>query len=207
MARLTTRMPWYWERFDPRERHAGAETAKLRRGLDQSAGSVPELWAYYVVTVPDRVAAYGRVTRELAAEHAALTLFGLHQQSQDRTMHLKGEHLGSALNKLRRSDQFSANPEALDRRVAAAATATSTRELVFHLRGLVTLLRGEKLPFDYTSLVHDLADWEAPEGQARVRRRWGANYFAWAKAADNVATPGAAADAVLSSAEERTTDV
>ena len=183
MARLETRGPWYWATFDPKARSAGADTAALRKGLGREPGSVPELWRFYKVAVPEEVAATGRITSELAAEHAALTLFALHQQSQAASMHQDGEHIGSALLKLRGSDQFSANPGALDQRVGAAATATSVTELVFHLRGLITLLRGKQLPLDYTQLTHDIADWRWPEHQARVRRRWGASYFAWNRTA------------------------
>jgi CRISPR type I-E-associated protein CasB/Cse2 len=190
MAKLTARGPWFWTAFDPEDRSAGADTATLRKGLGREAGSVPELWRYYRVVVPDQVAAAGWITSDLTAEHAALTLFALHQQSQSTSMHRDGEHIGAALLKLRGSDQFTGNPDALDRRIGAAATATSVQELVFHLRGLVTLLRGQKLPLDYSQLAQDVADWRTPFGQARARRRWGANYFAWnRKSADNDYAP------------------
>lgn len=179
MAKLTARGPWFWAAFDPKDQSAGADTATLRKGLGREAGSVPELWRFHKVLVPDQVAAVGRITSDLTAEHAALTLFALHQQSQSTSMHKDGEHIGAALLKLRSSDQFKGNPDALDRRVGAAATATSVQELVFHLRGLVTLLRGQQLPLDYSQLAQDIADWGTPFGQARARRRWGANYFAW----------------------------
>lgn len=186
MARLTARGTWFWDAFDPNEHSARADTAQLRKGLGREPGSVPELWRYYRVVVSDQDAAAGRITANLAAEHAALTLFALHQQSQATSMHRPGEHIGSALFKLRGSKQFEGNPEALDRRVAAAATASSVPELVFHLRGMITLLRGQKLAFDYTQLAQDIADWRTSYGQARARRRWGANYFAWnSTGADN----------------------
>jgi CRISPR type I-E-associated protein CasB/Cse2 len=181
MPRIAHRGEWYWTSFDPAARYAGSETAILRKGVGRDVGSVPELWRFYTVIVPDRLAAHGRITPQLAAEHAALTLFGIHQQSQKTPMHQEGEHIGAALLKLRARPQFSGNPEALDRRVNAAATSTSVTELVFHLRGLVTLLRGEKLPLDYTMLIEDMADWHYPDRQARARRRWGANYYAWGK--------------------------
>lgn len=190
MAKLTARGPWFWTGFDPKDHNAGADTATLRKGLGREAGSVPELWRYYKVIVPDQVAAAGRITPDLAAEHAALTLFALHQQSQSTSMHKDGEHIGAALLKLRGSDQFTGNPDALDRRVGAAATATSVTELAFHLRGLITLLRGQQLPLDYTQLAQDIADWRTSSGQARARRRWGAYYFAWNRAsADNDRAP------------------
>ena len=179
MAKLTTRRPWYWTRFNPADKSAGAETAQLRRGVGQPAGSVPELWRHYAVAISDYEAATGVMPTGLVAEHAALTLFGIHQQSQSTSMHRPGEHIGTALRKLRSSPQFADNPEALDRRVNAAATSTSVTELVFHLRGLITLLRGQQLPLDYTKLTEDIAGWHHPDARARARRRWGANYYTW----------------------------
>jgi CRISPR system Cascade subunit CasB len=192
MAKLSTRGPWYWSSFDPKTGRAGADMAKLRRGLGRDAGDVPEMWSYYKVVIPDHLAAAGtRRTPELDAEHAALTLFAVHQQSQDTPMHKADEHIGAALLKLRNSKQFAANPQALDERVNAAATASSVTELVHHLKGLVTLLRGQQLPFDYTQLVHDIADWRWSSSRTRIRRQWGAHYFAWNRAADENPEPQA----------------
>jgi CRISPR type I-E-associated protein CasB/Cse2 len=179
MAKLTTRRPWYWTQFNPASKSAGAEIAQLRKGVGRPAGSVPELWRYYAVAISDYEAATGVMPPGLVAEHAALALFGVHQQSQSTSMHRPGEHIGTALRKLRSSPQFTANAEALDRRVNAAATATSVTELVFHLRGLITLLRGQQLPLDYTKLTEDIAAWHHPDGRAWVRRRWGASYYTW----------------------------
>lgn len=179
MPRLTTRRPWYWTQFNPASKSAGAEIAQLRKGVGQPAGSVPELWRYYAVAISDHEAATGEMPTGLVAEHAALTLFAVHQQSQSTSMHRQDEHIGTALRKLRSSPQFADNPEALDRRVNAAATATSVTELVFHLRGLITLLRGQQFPLDYTRLTKDIAAWHDPDERARARRRWGANYYTW----------------------------
>ena len=179
MPQLKPRGSWYWVKFDPRDKGSGAALAQLRKGVGRQAGSVPELWRYHAVVISDYEADTGVVSAPLAAEHAALTLFAVHQQSQDTSMHRADEHLGIALRKLRASKQFKDNPEALDRRVNSAATATSVAELVHHLRGLVTLLRGEHLPIDYTRLAQDIADWHHPDTRARARSRWGAQYYAW----------------------------
>ena len=42
------------------------------------------------------------------------------------------------------------------------ATSTDTTELIGHLRGLVTLLRGHEQPLDYTRLFSDLCHWDDP---------------------------------------------
>ena len=106
-----------------------------------------------------------------------MSLFGVHQQSQASLVHRVGVGLGTAMLTLRRSGKFS--EEAVDRRFAAAATASSVDELGAHLRGLITQLRS--VPgvhgLDYTRLVKDLRDWQRPELVGGVRLRWGAAYF------------------------------
>jgi CRISPR system Cascade subunit CasB len=166
---------------------AGADLAALRRGIGRSPGSVPAMWPFYTQINPD-----GRATARYAAEHAALTLFAVHQQSQAACMHRNGVGLGTAVLRLRQHDQPRAagpasatGPAApdwskehpVDRRFNSAATASDLIELVLHLRGLVTQLRDIAQPLDYTMLFDDLRVWDAPEGAARTRRRWGMQYF------------------------------
>lgn len=175
---MTTPWPHYWDRhtdgtgtWNQRGPTPGADLAALRRGTRREPGSVPQMWRFYTTLNSD-----GALTTWLRAEHLALTLFAVHQQSQRRPVHRTGRGLGTALRALRDSD---ASADAVDRRVAAAATATSLGELGEHLRGLITQLRTvTPLPcLDYTMLVRDLSSWQHPNGQARVRRRWGGQYF------------------------------
>jgi CRISPR system Cascade subunit CasB len=162
----------------------GADLAALRRGIGREPGTVPEMWRFYTTLV-----ATGVVTNRLRAEHTALTLFGVHQQSKTTPMHQTGHGLGTALRAVRRSDKFS--EQAVDRRFTAAATATSMAELALHLRGLVALLHDHDIdqPLDYTQLFRDLNDWQYPQNQGRVRRRWGSQYFVWSAAPDSAGQP------------------
>lgn len=176
----------------------GAELSALRQGIGREPGSVPAMWRYYIKTNDA-----GDWTPEFAAEHAALSLFAIHQQSQARPMHRKGVGLGTAVLALRQHGKGQDGDEApgregggapaagragsgtadwdrldpVDRRFSAAATSTDTAELVWHLRGLITQLRGIGQPLDYTKLFEDLRNWGIPEKAARVRRRWGMQYF------------------------------
>jgi CRISPR system Cascade subunit CasB len=163
----------------------GADLAKLRRGLGRGPGDVPEMWRFYTTLNQE-----GHKTAWFAAEHDALTLFALHQQSQSRPMHRSGVGLGTAVRSLR-GEKDSDIPgaeggggkpkldriDAVDRRFAAAATATSRSELVLHLRGLVTQLRGAGQGLDYTILHKELANWERPDRAPQIRRKWGSQYF------------------------------
>ncbi len=196
---MTDGPPHFWLRhtdgegtWNTRGPIPGEALAALRRGIGREPGTVASMWPYYT-----QLDDTGRATDRLQAEHLALTLFAVHQQSQPRPAHRTGVGLGTALLTLRRSATFS--EEALDRRFGAAATATSTGEVAHHLRGLVTQLRGvAAVPgLDYTRLFRDLWDWPDPDRQAKVRRRWGGQYFAWTRE-----TPGAPAAASPTDPEE-----
>ena len=162
-------------RNDPRTKSSmeapGEDLAALRSGLGKPAGTVPALWPFY--TSPTD----GQVTHELEAEHAALSLYGLHQQSRRRPMHHRGVSPGKALRALRLDDRFS--DEAIDRRVAAAVNATSVPALVYRLRGLITQLRSIDQPMDYDQLLQDIRNWHFPEPRRRVRSSWGLAYHSW----------------------------
>ncbi|WP_199443836.1 type I-E CRISPR-associated protein Cse2/CasB [Umezawaea beigongshangensis] len=170
---------WYWEKNTDdqgRWKHAkdtpsGQDLAALRRGLGRPAGSVPQMWPFYQAVVPDEH------SPRLVAEHVALSLYGLHQQSKSTSMHRPGVGLGTALRDLSRKESVS--EAAVTRRFNAAATATSTDELVAHLRGLITQLRTHTIALDYSRLWRDLLTWSFPDGPGQVRRRWGMQFHAW----------------------------
>jgi CRISPR system Cascade subunit CasB len=176
----TSRRPKYWEDFSPAATRAGAELAALRRGVGQEPGSVPDLWRFHRVHISEYEADTGAPSDRLTAEHIALTLFAVHQQAQRQSMHREKTGFGTALRHLRQSDKYKTIPDALDARVNALATSGDLPELTHHLRGLVTQLRGISQPLDYTRLYYDVLAWHVPEGQDRVRRSWGAQYYDWA---------------------------
>jgi CRISPR system Cascade subunit CasB len=180
----------YWNRFvdqdggwrkDPRTgaamRPPGEDLAALRSGLGRAAVSVPQMWPFYTCQVDDRLARRDQVSDEQAAEHAALALFGLHQQAQDIPMHRPDVTLGKALRAMRYSGKFS--EEAVDARVSATVAATSVPALLMRLRGLVTQLRVVKQPLDYDRLMADIRRWHRLEARQLVRRGWGLGYHAW----------------------------
>jgi CRISPR system Cascade subunit CasB len=181
-----TRPRWYWEDFDPAGRHVGADLAVLRKGVGRRVGDVWEMARFY-----RSVPADGTTTAGLWAEHAALALFAVHQQSQSASMHRAGTQLGAAARLLhtggtaaggKRSQSEPSggrySEEAVNRRMHQTATATDPTELVTHLRGLVTLLRTIKQPLDYTQLRRDIERWHYPDARAGIRARWARHYFA-----------------------------
>ncbi|MFD9728358.1 type I-E CRISPR-associated protein Cse2/CasB [Streptomyces sp. NPDC059072] len=168
------------------KRPPGEDLAALRRGLGKPAGTVLEMFPFYTCPVDDFAARRGEVSAAQEAEHMALALYGLHQQSQDRPMHRDGVGLGRAVLELRRHDRTS--DAAVDARFQQTFSATSTPALQLRLRGLVTQLRDIKQPLDYNRLASDILHWNRPDSRNRVRRRWGLDYYAWNQTAPSPQT-------------------
>jgi len=166
----------------------GEDLAALRAGLGREAGEVPEMWRFYTCPVDDRLARRGQLSIEQRAEHAALALYGLHQQSKRTSMHDPRFPLGKALYRLRISQRFS--PQAVDARVNAAATMTSPGALLIRLRGLIDQLRVIDQPLDYDGLMRLIQDWHHEDRRRRARRRLAVEYQVWAGRDDeSPATP------------------
>ncbi|MFI6367970.1 type I-E CRISPR-associated protein Cse2/CasB [Nocardia sp. NPDC050630] len=181
----------YWNQFIDKESKEwngelppGEDLAALRAGLGREALTVPKMWQFYSVT-PDTDADLERIgaaSPRQSAEHAALTLFGVHQQSQRNLMHRPGAGLGTALRKLRRHDRYSS--EAVDRRVAALVASTSVSTMAYRARGLITQLRDIAEPLDYDRLMNEIERWYWPDGRQRVRKGWAQGYQRWEKPAE-----------------------
>lgn len=170
----TEPVPPYWGRgrwIHGAELPPGAELSQLRQGLGREPGSAPGMWPHYT-----RLTGAGEVTPALHAEHVALTLFGVHQQSAGRLVHRRGNSVGAAASALRRSGRYS--EDAVDRRMAASAGASTLGSLAVHLRGLVQQLSVVEVTLDYDRLFEDLVHWQSPSGSSRVRRRWGGDFYA-----------------------------
>ncbi|WP_242423552.1 type I-E CRISPR-associated protein Cse2/CasB, partial [Frankia sp. EI5c] len=69
--------PRFWELRHADGRPDGAALAALRQGAGREPGTVPQMWRHY--TTLNRG---GELSFQLRAEHVALVLFAVHQQSQ-----------------------------------------------------------------------------------------------------------------------------
>ncbi|MDP4511812.1 type I-E CRISPR-associated protein Cse2/CasB [Nonomuraea turcica] len=189
MISTNDRIVRYWARYvaadgtwrDKQGPPPGEDLAAFRAGLGRPAGTVPALWPYYTSPIDDRLAQQSKVSDELTAEHAALALYGLHQQSRPDPMHHPGIRLGHALRRLHKQseDDKGFTREAVDRRVNAAASATQVTALLTHLRGLISQLRAVGAPLDYDLLLKDIRDWQRPDTRQLARRRLGLDYYGW----------------------------
>lgn len=156
-----------------------AELAKLRRGIGKEPGSQPDLWELTLDELPESLE--GTDLQPSFGERAvytALTLFALHQQGKDiekKCMNESGTTLGGAVRQIIR--QNPGREEAIKRRFMVAVTADSYEELVWHLRGLIQLLRSEEIKLDYPNLARDLYHYQFSERRDRIRLQWGRQFY------------------------------
>ena len=165
-----------------------AELAKLRRGIGRQPGDLPELWGAFLQGMPESFQGGGNgPSHEEWAVYLALTLYALHQQSNETTcVDQPGWTLGRAVRRLaeqqaRASGQDWTESSVL-RRFNALATAEEITEISHHLRGMIQLLRNGDIPLDYPQLAADLYglqcnDPRCPQVPANVRLRWGQDLY------------------------------
>lgn len=151
--------------------------ARLRRAIGRAPGSDYTLEHY--LQVPDHLLGYraphdAEATDAEYAVHDAVTLYALHQQSRRERMHVNGRGLGQAVASLVRASH---GPEGVRRRFAALGTASTYAESIYHLRGLVTMMREHQVPLDYGLLADDLQTLRRPTGRQQVQATWGREFF------------------------------
>lgn len=155
-----------------------AHLAELRRGIGKEPGELPALWGAFLEDIPQELLnPNGEISYAEWSIYTALTLFALHQQGHDpkeSPMYLSGKTFGAAVAELVTSED---EEQRILRRFNMAATSTERAEMAHHLRGIIQLLRAESIPLDYGTLAEDLFWYQFPESQAKVRLRWGQDYY------------------------------
>jgi CRISPR system Cascade subunit CasB len=149
--------------------------ARLRRVIGRDPGFDYTLEEF--LYVPDELLNTRQIepaTDQEYAVHDAVSLYALHQQSRPERMHINGQGLGRAVAELVRA---SSGPDGVRRRFAALGTASTYPESIYHLRGLITMLRGHQIPLDYGLLAEDLCALRRPDGRQRVQAVWGREFF------------------------------
>lgn len=168
------------------EAAAVATLARMRRALPSGEVIPPDCWDAFAA-MPE--ALMGRGDQPSPEEWAAVTslsLFSLHVQSRrERPMHVAGwEHSpGRAFGRL----TLAAGPGA-ERRFRALTRAPDHVSTLAHLRGLVTMLRGQGIPLDYGRLATDLRDYQLPGRVHVVRMRWIRDFHRPARTTEETAT-------------------
>ena len=155
-----------------------ASLANLRRGVGRKPGELPEIWGELLESMPESLMnPLGEPSKAEWAVYTAITLFAVHQQGHDvknEPMHVENVRFGTAVARLVETDD---DRTRITNRFNMAATATEMTELSHHMRGLITLMRGMAIPFDYASLAEDIYHYQFEEARARVRLRWGQDFY------------------------------
>lgn len=132
---------------------ATAQLAQLRRGVGASPFQYPELLGIILEKedgtegIPEQYRGRGdQPSNAESAAYTALTLFALHQQSQNQSMHDAEVSFGNAVGKL-----VGDTTTSMKKRFDSLLTAQTENARQHYLRSLITLLRSEGIAFDYGS--------------------------------------------------------
>jgi CRISPR system Cascade subunit CasB len=152
--------------------------AHLRAARGASPGAVPSIWAVTMDGAPG-TPRDDAPTHEEIAIHEAMTTYAAHQQSRAEPMHVAaGPSLGHAVRRLEATrPHLDGGLSPVRRRFNAVLTASSFEEVTHHLRGLVDLLRTERIPLDYGRLADDLYWLQDAKTSDSVLRQWGRDLY------------------------------
>ncbi len=164
--------------FSSNDAYIRSTLAKLRKGAGKEVGEVPEIWDITLLNISDKwMSKDGNPTKEEIVIHTAITYFALHQQGKDiktQAMHIKGVSLGDAINKLYLKYD---KQDTIKKRFDVIVTSSSIKELTYHLRGIIQLLKKEGIGLDYGKLADDLLFYQIPKSTNKVRLKWGQDFY------------------------------
>lgn len=184
-----SRLTFVWNRYNSKlaERGPGDPqvrrmAAAARRANGAEPGTEPDVWTLYRTARHDGTPLNweGRTFR---AEHLAIGLWGQHQQSNSRPMHVPGQSIGAACLVLfhRRSKEsapvLADMDDAISRRLKVIARSGDVTTAARHIKSLVTFLGNEGIPVDYTNLYSALLNWDDDEKHGRDLRAWASSYL------------------------------
>ncbi len=153
-----------------------AVLSRLRNSVGRDISETVAIWPLFFENVPhEYLSTSGRPSFEENAILASLQLYALHQQGKSDLMHeASGDNVGKALHSIR-----DPNSTALDRRFNVLITASSFKELINHLRHLISILKQKtETKIDYAKLAEDLFWYQVSHEYANhMRMRWGQDYY------------------------------
>lgn len=157
-----------------------AVLANLRRGIGKKPGELPELWGSFLEDIPgDLMSQSGEPSKGEWAMYISITMFALHQQGKSlssNNMNCSGISIGAAVRKLIPLGEEPQNSSVM-KRFNQLITSSSMSEIAYYLRNIVQLLRASDIPLDYETLAEDLYEMQFPESSARVKLRWGQDFY------------------------------
>lgn len=157
-----------------------AMLAKLRRACGKPLGARTDVFEITLEGAPQGSFAINAI-------HAALTLYGVHRQGVGDSMNERSVPFGMAIGKLVEKDN--SNRSAIKHRFDAIATANDLNEAAHYARGLVQMLRGKAIGFNYAGFANDLYRFQFPDDADRVRLKWGLDFCKEITSKDKGETP------------------
>lgn len=155
-----------------------AQLAQLRRGVGASPFQYPELLGIILEKedgtegIPEEYRGKGdQPSNAESAAYTALTLFALHQQSQNQPMHDAEVSFGNAVGKL-----VGDTTTSMKKRFDSLLTAQTENARQHYLRSLITLLRSEGIAFDYGRFAVDYMRLLNPATRQKVMYRWNRDF-------------------------------
>ncbi len=156
-----------------------AMLAKMRRGIGKEPGELPELWDLIFKNLPEELFGTGAASYSEWAIYTALTLYALHQQGHDvekECMHEKNISLGEAAANLVKAEG-SDSEERIEKRLNLIVTATSPRDLAYHLRSVIRLFSAKSIPLDYALLAKQIFKMNFEEDAQKIKMYWGRKFY------------------------------
>ena len=157
---------------------ATAQLAQLRRGVGTSPFQYPELLGIILEKedgtegIPEQYRGRGeQPSNAESAAYTALTLFALHQQSQNQPMHDAEVSFGNAVGKL-----VGDTTTSMKKRFDSLLTAQTENARQHYLRSLITLLRSEGIAFDYGRFAVDYMRLLNPATRQKVMYHWNRDF-------------------------------
>lgn len=166
-----------------------AYLAKLRKGIGHSPGEVPELMGILLIDMPEEFISEGKgVSKEEWACYTALTLFAMHQQGNDVKKNpmnidqkgvsiVKRTSIGTAMRNYVLREEDSNTMDRMAFRLQALGTSKDMKELSYHMKSIIQLLKTEEIPLNYPRLAVDVYEYQFQERQADVRLKWGQDFY------------------------------
>lgn len=159
-----------------------AELAQLRRGAGKVPTGYPHLMCMVLVlenedkedkqAFPEQCRGKGdRPNDAEIAAYTALTLFALHQQSQNQPMHDAKVSFGRAVGKL-----VGNTTSSMKKRFDSLLTAQTENARQHYLRSLITLLRSKSIAFNYGQFAVDYMYLQNPSTRKNVLYRWNSEF-------------------------------
>lgn len=159
-----------------------AELAQLRRGAGKVPTGYPHLMGMVLVlenedkedkqAFPEQCRGKGDKPNDAEnAAYTALTLFALHQQSQNQPMHDAKVSFGRAVGKL-----VGNTTSSMKKRFDSLLTAQTENARQHYLRSLITLLRSKSIAFNYGQFAVDYMYLQNPSTRKNVFYRWNSEF-------------------------------